>query len=655
MLKINKISSASAIDFAAEELKKYLRMMMPEGGDIKVEYAPGAKDGFRLGLMQELGLDVSDVKDPELDDIIYIKTDTRGGIIAGCNPRSVLLSVYEYLRQMGCRWLMPGVDGEYIPMKDIEPVDYRHVPTCRFRGWCNEGSESQQCMFDAIDFAPKVGMSTFMMEFYIPTSYYKRYYSHMENEEARPPEPVSNTQILQWKRQCEAEISKRGLMFHDMGHGWSADPFGIDSSLRNWDGDNEARVPEGSRKFLAEVNGERKLWHNVPNYTQYCMSNPEARALVAEAVADYAEKHSNADYLHVWLGDGKANHCECAECRKKTVSDWYIIQLNEIDRALKKRNSATRVVFIAYLDTIWAPVEERLECPDRFSLLLAPITRRYTESVPDTDEKFELKPFVLNKNELPRSFAENFAYLDSWKEGWKGYNLAYEYHFWRHQYFDLGGVFMSGIINDDVRGYKRHGVDGIIEDGSQRSFFPTGLAFYTYARSLYDSSLTAEEIADDYFTHAFGEGAAELRTYLTELGEAFDVRYLEGELSSNPAVSPYYNPEYAKGLTRVKKIIEKGRELIKKYYNGEERVQTVSVRILEHHAVFAEMLADALARKAVGDDAAARELYVRMRLEMGRREAEIEPYYDHGLAFTALNSIFNSRTNSDAIITELGN
>ena len=72
MLLINKVSSHSAIDHAAEELRKYLRMMMPECGNIEIKYAPYAKDGFRLGLMQELGLDTSDVKDTVLDDIIYI-------------------------------------------------------------------------------------------------------------------------------------------------------------------------------------------------------------------------------------------------------------------------------------------------------------------------------------------------------------------------------------------------------------------------------------------------------------------------------------------------------------------------------------------------------------------------------------------------------
>ena len=95
MLKINKISSSPVIDFAAEELKKYLRMMMPDCGSIPIAYAPEARDGFVLGLMQELSLDTSDAKDTVLDDIVYLDTAEDGGIIAGDNPRAVLRAVDE--------------------------------------------------------------------------------------------------------------------------------------------------------------------------------------------------------------------------------------------------------------------------------------------------------------------------------------------------------------------------------------------------------------------------------------------------------------------------------------------------------------------------------------------------------------------------------
>ena len=165
---INKLITSSTVDFAAEELKKYLRMMMPEGGDVKISYNPDARDGFRLGLMSDFSLDTSDAGDIELDDIIYIDCDEHGGIIAGSNSRSVLLAVYEYLRQMGCRWLFPGIDGEYIPMKDVTPVKYRHKASSRIRGNCLEGSPSQRALLDFIEFMPKMGLNTFMIQFKIP-------------------------------------------------------------------------------------------------------------------------------------------------------------------------------------------------------------------------------------------------------------------------------------------------------------------------------------------------------------------------------------------------------------------------------------------------------------------------------------------------------
>ena len=641
MLYINKITSDPTVDFAAEELKKYLRMMMPESGDVRVAYAPDATEGFLLGLMQDFDLDVSDAEEPELDDIIYIDCRPDGGIIAGDNPRSVLLSVYEYLRQNGCRWLFPGVDGEYIPMRGIVPVNYRHRPSCRFRGWCNEGAESQQCMMEAIDFAPKLGLNVFMLEFRIPTSYYKRYYSRMENEENRPPEPVTDMQILQWKRGCEAEIAKRGLQFHDIGHGFVMDALGIDSSLRKWDGNNDLRVPEESRRYLAMMNGERHLFNNTPNFTNICMSSPEARRLTVHYIADYAENHYS-DFLHVWLGDGFNAHCECEECLKKTPSDYYIIMLNELDRELTRRGLDTRIVFISYVDTVWAPLEEKLDNPDRFTCLIAPISRSYTQSA-QIGGKFDLTPYKRNENVLPKSLAESFAYFDEWKKTWHGSNVSYEYHFWIHQYFDPAMMNISRVINEDVRAYKAAGVDGIIEDGSQRSFFPTGLAFYTYARTLYDMNLTAEEIRDDYFAHAFGEGADEVIAYLEELSEAIPAAYMEGEMG-DPAISAYYNPKVAERLAAIASVLEKGRAAVRKYYNSEFRVRTVSVRVLEQHIDYCEMLSAALREKALGNDEQASDRLRELRLEFGKREAMMEACYDHALNIITLNRIFDKKT-----------
>ncbi len=631
MLSINKITSHSVVDFAAEELKKYLRMMMPECGDVKIIYNPAAKDGFRLGLMQDLGLDISDAEDAELDDIVFIDCTEQGGVIAGDNPRAVLIAVYEYLRRNGCRWLFPGVDGEYIPMKEIAPVSYRHKASCRYRGPCIEGATSQQILLETIDFLPKAGMNVFMMQFFVPTPFYKHYYNHTDNP-TRSPEPVTDSTMLQWKIACECEMSKRGVQFHDVGHGWTAAPFGIDCSS-GWEVVDDSAVPEESRKYLAELSGERKLYTGKVLNTQFCMSNPEAREKVVRHIADYAGKHTNVDYIHVWLGDASKNHCECAACCEKTVSDWYVILLNEINRELTRRELNTRIVFIVYTETTWAPLLERIENPARFTLMLAPITRSYTRSL--TDKEPALKPFVRNKVTLPADLDEYMGYYEDWRKVYSGAALAFEYHFWKHQTFDFSGQQLALRVFEDTEAYKAHGVDGMIACGSQRSYFPNGYAYYVFARKQFDISLTLDELSEDYYSHAYGEDWRSFYGYLSELERAVPFKFLQRELSEDEAVSPLYSPKVAETIAAVPSIIEKGRALIKDHYNMPHRVQTASVRILEDHARYVELFADSLYSKALGRDDEALEKLGRLVDFVRERELQIERYYELkiGLAY----------------------
>ena len=97
--------------------------MMPRCGKVLSSFDPEANTGFRLGLMSDFGVE-ADVEDLYLDDMVYIKTDACGGIIAGSNTRSVLQAVYRYLKKQGCIWLYPGPDGEQIPtLEALAPVD----------------------------------------------------------------------------------------------------------------------------------------------------------------------------------------------------------------------------------------------------------------------------------------------------------------------------------------------------------------------------------------------------------------------------------------------------------------------------------------------------------------------------------------------------
>ncbi len=638
MLTIKKVRADHVIDFAAEELKKYLRMMMPECGEIDICYDPTATDGFRLGLLSDFGLP-SEAEDPRLDDIIHIDTTKTGGILAGSNPRSVLFSVYRFLRENGCRWLYPSIDGDYVPMQDIEGVNYHKMADHRFRGFCNEGSEIQYSMLECADYYAKLEMNVYMLEWFIPNGYYNRYYSHLHNDKNRIPETVSDTQVLQWKRQCETEIAKRGLMFHDIGHGWTCRPFGFpDSNSVNNIFDLSAYTEE-EKQVLALVGGKRDFFHGNPFATNLCMSRPDVRRAMVREVADYAAMHKNIDYLHVWLSDGSYNHCECEECRKMIPSDWYIMLMNEIDEELSSRNLDTRIVFIAYLDTIFAPEVMKLNNPERFALLYAPITRSYTQSITEDTVPVPTEKYVRNNWKRPTDMAATLSILRAWQKVFPGMAFSYEYHFWRHQYLDPGGVAIARRLYDDVRSLKVMGLSGYVEDGSQRSGFPNAFPVYIYAETLMTRDCDFEAVKADYFSHIYGEDYSLAVSLLEKISDAFDFSYMEGECSKDKEISLYYDPNRTEKLAEIPKICKELRALAEEHLIMPTRPETISWRLLTYHSEYCELWCEILMKKAVGEDVEARNLAREFCDKFGVHEVEIERYYDHSLACRVLEHI----------------
>ena len=187
---ISFVNPHETILYAAEELRDALRAV----GGIEAELRSGgfADTGIRLGLLDELDRDASDVRDPVLDDVIDADIRSGEGFIAGSNPRSVLMGVYEYLKSMGCRWLCPGEAGAYLPRCDVgaHSFTFRKKADFPFRGECIEGAVSFENVRDTIRWLPKVGMNLFMMEQVVPWNYMSRWYRHSVST-VKEPEAVT--------------------------------------------------------------------------------------------------------------------------------------------------------------------------------------------------------------------------------------------------------------------------------------------------------------------------------------------------------------------------------------------------------------------------------------------------------------------------------
>lgn len=594
--KIAKAGRDQTIAFAADELKKYAARM-----DSALEIAILSFPRFDEKLTDVLWLGVCPetertVGNPVYDDAIWIDVDCGRGSIRGSNPRSVLIGVYRFLRELGCDWVRPGPNGEIIPEEPIGAarVSLRETPSYRHRTVCIEGAVNYDHVMSMIDWLPKVGMNGYFNQFNNPYTFYDRWYSHQENA-LYESAPLSAEEIRGIRDQSVAEMKKRGLLYHAAGHGWTCDPFDIPGET--WDA-RDYEITDEQRSYMAEVNGKRELWHGVPLNTNLCYSNPAVRGKMVTAIADYCERIPEVDYLHLWLADGTNNHCECAECVKKNPADWYVTILNEVDEELTARGLPQKVVFLIYVDLLWAPETETLKNKDRFVLMFAPITRTYSSSFADGTpfDENDLPSYKRNQLQFPRSVEENLAWLRRWQAMFHGDSFDFDYHFMWDHFKDPGYYRMAQVLFRDMQNLHTVGLNGMVSCQNQRVFFPTGLGMTAMAAALWDENANFDEVANRYFDAAFGEDGPVAQEYLRRLSDAFDPKYLRGE-------EPVVDEKAARRFQTIPDILEEYAETIEDNIDDEDSPENVrqSWAYLEYHASLCRLLARALYYRARGD------------------------------------------------------
>lgn len=504
--------------YAFAELKKYLLLIDPEL-DIRL----GA-DGITL----RVDPDSFKVEAPELDDAVRISVENGRGEIAASNPRALLIAVYRFLHILGARFIKPGKDGERIPFKPLENLSahYAHAASSRHRGICIEGSVSLENVLNTVEWMPKVGLNAYFIQFMTPFTFFQRWYGHEWNVK-KTPERLTKTLIDGFTGEIRAAAALRGIVNHAVGHGWTCEPLGIPGL--GWYADRN-EYPE-SEKYFALVDGKRGVWKYTPLNTNLCYGNPEVEKLMTDAVVSYCRDNPEVDVVQFWLADGANNQCECPLCRDIRPADHYVRMLNTIDRGLAAAGLKTRVVFLLYVDLLWPPVSERLENPERFIMMFAPISRRYSEPLRE-DGTGKMSPFERNRLVFPKSTADSLAYLRAWQAAAPGCDsFIFDYHFMWDYIKEPGGYAHAGTLFNDMKNLASFGLNGMVSCQNQRVFFPTALGMQGMAAALWDSSLEFEGFAAEFFSDAFGEYGAAVGKYLQTLSELYPANVVRHEES----------------------------------------------------------------------------------------------------------------------------
>ena len=532
LLRINVIERDPVIEFAAEELAKYLKLM--SNTHIEVEknkdcyYTDSNLKEINLGLIASFDeIYDMDVADSRYDDAVYIKIENLGGIIAGTNPRSILISTYRLLYEAGCRWIRPGTDGEFIPKVDLNEIHVKiaEKASYRHRGICIEGAVSKENVIEMIDWAPKVGFNSYYIQFREGYTFYDRWYSHKGNY-LKELESFSVEKAKEYVRHAENEIRKRGMVYHAVGHGWTCEPLGIPAL--GWNKDKYDIEPI-IRQYLAEICGKREIRGGIPLNTNLCYSDSRVRELIINNIVEYLEEHEYVDVLHFWLADAQNNHCECGNCIKANPSDFYVLMLNELDELLSKKRIDAKIAFIVYKDTLWPPETEKVINQERFILVFAPINRTYSTSHDSCKIIHKIPVYKRNKLEFSNDLEHSLSFLEAWEKVFNGDALVFEYYYMWDHFFDPGSIKNIRIMRRDIINLKNIGLKGMISCQTQRSFLPTGLGMYLMGQMLWNKKLDYDTLIHDYFISSFGTDGLLCYEYLLRLSEMFDPEYLRGE------------------------------------------------------------------------------------------------------------------------------
>ena len=579
---ISRIGKHPTVAFAASELARYLSLI--DGTSFIEERVYDGYDHNLHGAIW-VGLDGSITPTADSDEI-RIHIENGVGRITASNERSVLIAVYRLLFELGCRFLFPGKNGEVIPKKRL---DEKSMTVCvsdkasyRHRGMCIEGAITYSHIYDMIDWLPKVGMNGYFMQFKTPADFFKRFHNNNENP-LMTPSPITDDDVARIWTRLEEEIEKRSLDYHAVGHGWTCEPLGLSGTgWAVYDGE----LDESVSSCLAEINGERKLFGGKALNTNLCYSRSDVRAKVTDAIVDYSREHRNVNFLHFWLADSRNNHCECPDCADTLPSDFYVMMLNELDEKLSREGLDTRIVCLIYMDLLWEPQREKINNPDRFVLMFAPITRTYSHAFADFDRKKkpELAPYIRNKLEMPSSVEENIARLQKWQtEQLSGDSFDFDYHLMWDHYTDPGYMECSRILHTDMANLCKIGLGGMVSCQTQRAAFPTGLPMYSMARALWNKESSFGDICDEYFSAAFGNDGERVMNYLATLSTLFDPVYIRGEKPKDP-------DGVKSRCAEAKRVINEFKASFVPAYDSENP----SVRMLAYHADVCISYADLL-------------------------------------------------------------
>lgn len=268
-------------------------------------------------------------------------------------------------------------------------------------------------------------------------------------------------------------------------------------------------------EFFGELDGSRDP--SRFEYWQYCYTNKDLAARVAEAAIKFFDSHPTFTNYTVAANDGwNDGWCECEICSKGNHADQLLTLANNVGRIVKEKHPDKHLTILCYHSTFIPPAYVKAD--DNVEVMIC------LESSPFEDFSAGATTH-LGHNPITR-----FHYDKPWKETvteyienaglktrtiWGWYCLSADFATWKTIPWVQGNTITRNLAQFEKMGFSEIFFDSFGEPLDLR--WPL---FYACCKGMYDGETDAETLLYDTCCLLYGAAADDMFLYYRSLADA---------------------------------------------------------------------------------------------------------------------------------------
>lgn len=291
-------------------------------------------------------------------------------------------------------------------------------------------------------------------------------------------------------------------------------------------------------EYYALVDGTRERdWTKFDGSHEYqlCTSNPEVVRLAVEWVRKFFRENPGVDIVSISPNDG-LGFCECDQCRAwdyeepmmpgemieirsrphPVITDRIISFANAVAEGVAATHPDKRLLILAY--TVYRKPPRRVK----------PHPNLVIQYADNADFHWD-----------PRRKAERVGMLEQWAALTPNLDI-YEYYVWGGHHPARG---LTPVIAESIKRFHRLGIR-LFRSQSRGDYGMSGLNYYLASKLLWNPTLDAHKVVDDYCDKAFGPAAAPMRRYFRRLDALWRLAVEKVGTEATPQHPAYYLVSY---------------------------------------------------------------------------------------------------------------